>query len=80
MASAASLTSASGRRARRLAHQPSAAPATVVTADAPSSEMPRARRVVLGLGQVDDLEVGGVDASTAARGSPTARYGVPSRS
>ena len=40
MASAARLTSASGRSARRLAHQPRAAPANVVTAAAPSREKP----------------------------------------
>ena len=38
-------TPVSGRRARRLAHQPSAAPASVVTSDAPSSEIPRASSV-----------------------------------
>ncbi len=47
MARAASLTSASGRRVRRLAHAPMAAPDSVVMMPAPVSEMARSRRLLL---------------------------------
>ena len=61
MASAAWLTSASGRSARRLAHQPRPAPASVVSAGrAEQREAERLERV-LQVVELDELEVLRVD-------------------
>ncbi len=61
MASAAWLTSASGRSARRLAHQPRPAPASVVSAG--GAEQREAERLegVLQVVELDELEVLRVD-------------------